>query len=270
MVHAIETASLVLILAIVMLSHVLRLSYELLHWPQWLVKHFENRRRQEITSTLEEAGFGRDVRHRLRKEMIRAKLKDASRYPDLEDRCRLMLRQCLIREKHLVGRRHSASFPYFIDLQTGSVDPEVADECAIILSGYLAGLDDTPLFDCVVGIKNGSPRIAMHFADRIEKGVALFRGKDEYKYNASVRDPATLFDGRILKDIRCLIVDDSTTGGRQVLQCVEAIGQCGGMVAGCLVLFEPIGKDARGKLAEKGVNLYSVIQMTPEETRRIS
>ena len=44
------------------------------------------------------------------------------------------------------------------------------------------------------------------------------------------------------------------------MELVENLRGCGFVVDNCLVVFEPVGKDARAKLAEKGVTLFSILE----------
>ena len=55
-----------------------------------------------------------------------------------------------------------------------------------------------------------------------------------------------------------------------MLDCVEAVRLFGAEVSCCLVLFEPIRKDAREMLEKKGVTLLSVLRLDSETVSRLS
>ena len=78
------------------------------------------------------------------------------------------------------------------------------------------------------------------------------------------------FDGSVLPNDQIILVDDSTTGGRMFSQAIEKIRASKAEVHHAFVLFEPIGKDARGRLSHSGVELHSIIQMTDDNTTHLS
>ena len=57
-----------------------------------------------------------------------------------------------------------------------------------------------------------------------------------------------------------MIVDDSTTGGKMVLDTINHLKQFKYEVNICLVVFEPRIKDAKQKLAQNDVQLVSIVK----------
>ena len=60
---------------------------------------------------------------------------------------------------------------------------------------------------------------------------------------------------------KALIVDDSTTGGRKVLDIIDDLRKYNYEITDCLVVFVPIGKNVENKLKEKNVNLHKIIEI---------
>ena len=270
--NSIHIAVVYVTFAIVAFYHVLHLFYDFFHYPKWLVKIFEAKLRDNIIKVLHEVGFDDTWRKAVQQADLNERLKKNAGYPRAHERACNLLRKWNLGAGVEVGKTTSERFPYYVDLMSASVDTNVADECANILLSYMRfeGVNQVPPFDFVVGIKGGSPLIACMFAHRIQKPVALFRGKDVHKYKKDgCWDPVSLFDGRIERNKIALIVDDSTTGGRMVLDCIQAIREAGCKVSHCLVIFEPVGKGAKELIARNDVHLISVVRMDNETMKSI-
>jgi orotate phosphoribosyltransferase len=125
------------------------------------------------------------------------------------------------------------------------------------------------VFDRVVGLKEGSPSIAIQFARKVGKSVALFRGEGEFKKDRAGGRPADLFDGEVIAGETVLIVDDSTTGGRKAMQCLDALRSIGARAANFLVLFEPLGKGARELLQAREIELIAVVSLGEAEVSKL-
>lgn len=260
--HLLHTWAAVVILAIILLHHILRLWVDFFHCPQFLVKHFRKRLKEEVRETLAEIGFDESLRERLERATLEEKLDHIGRYDDAPSRCITLLKKNITYNSVDVGSTERIVSPYFIDIMSASLDPDVADECATILASHLRSIGGHKApFDAIVGLKRGSLLIAAMLGKKLHKPVAVYRGKDDYKHTPSSQSPDLLFDGTLASGSRVLIVDDSTTGGRKVLDCVEAVRKKSCKVEKCLVLFEPIGKGARTLLMSNGVELVAVVRM---------
>jgi orotate phosphoribosyltransferase len=175
--------------------------------------------------------------------------------------------QATIRKPVTVGRTENARFSHFVDIMGVCTNPATATRIARILSTHarrtraLFGKDGQPRFDAVACPKSGSPILAYEFAKIVDKPLILF--PDQPKFEDPTSDP----HGRLDYDDaahrtdhgRALLLDDSTTGGRQMLNLAHALRQFGWDVGDCLVLFEPLGKGARQRLKENGIRLHAVV-----------
>ena len=125
------------------------------------------------------------------------------------------------------------------------------------------GTVQNPKFDLVVTPKGGSPILGYEFAKILKVPFALhtsdhekFASHNPKLYFQSVFDSFFIpNEGSI-----ALVVDDSATGGRKVLEAISALRSCGITVTDCLVLFEPTIKGVRQKLIEQGVSLHSIVE----------
>jgi orotate phosphoribosyltransferase len=270
-IHVIENVALGILIIILSTYHVLHICYQLFHWPPFMVKLHERQREQELRHVLEKLGIDEDVKHELRSTNTKSRIKKTIVCNDPKEQCARLLKDCMDKGPHQVGVSPAKTFPVYFDVMSDSLNPHLCNEYALILTSYLHEYfkNNMPVFDRVVGIKKGSPLIAYVFAEKIVKPCSIHRGKGNYKYNSAIQDVHSLFDGHIVSNEHILIVDDSTTSGNMVLECVEALRAAGCHVSHCLVLFEPLGANAREKLIKNGVNLHSVLVLDPPTMDKI-
>lgn len=257
---AIEAITLYGMVIIVGAYHLLHLLDRLLGWPHFLVRILQRRRRREVEEVLETLGIPPPARLTIASAIRSEQL---ARYNDPKNRCITLLRSCAKRGRFVVGAQNAIAFPYFVDVMSESLKAGRRDECAYIMISYLKaeGVSFEKV-DYIVGIKAGSPALALTVADKLSKPIALFRGAGQYKYNIGHPDPLALFDGSLEGKKTAVIIDDSTTGGRKAFDCIDALRLLEIKVSEFWVLFEPLGKDTRKALLElKGVTLRSVVQM---------
>jgi orotate phosphoribosyltransferase len=269
----VSSVTLFIVVLLLGIKEITSFLYEQFGWPGWLVRHFDRRREHEIERVLRHLGFGEDERLRQQHRQLREKLERARRYSgtEVERRAEALVSNALKQGSFSVGVGNVMTFPYFVDVMSASLDPMFVDECAAVLASYLwrQGSDVRGSFTKVLGLKDGSPLLAWSLARRLNMPCALFRGRQEYRYNPSLADPVNLFDGAIDRGDRLLLVDDSTTGGRKVLDCLEAVRAIGAEVPVCLVLFLPVGKNPTALLRDQGVQLHTLIEMTEPEVQRL-
>ncbi|MBA4054669.1 MAG: hypothetical protein C0490_08160 [Marivirga sp.] len=146
----------------------------------------------------------------------------------------------------------------FIDVIGASTShTRVVEYAKILNSGFNA-----ESFDVIATPKLGSPILGYEFARLNNKPFVLgvHEKVKDTDGNLGLHNfldfPTTLN----LQGKRCLIVDDSTTGGRKMIELINKLREAGCLVEHALVLFEPKGKDARGKLAAVEVDLYSLME----------
>ena len=148
----------------------------------------------------------------------------------------------------------------FLDAIAATLAPQVRSHLAACLTSHftLERQKNTNLKDVVgiVGIKRGSPWLAIEVANKLHLPVSLHRGEE--RVNVGLHNPRDVFDGELPERGRVLIVDDSITGGTMVLEAVTALRQLRVDIDSCLVLFEVIGKTGRANLAAVGVQLIGI------------
>lgn len=253
------------IIGIIAIHHVIEMLDLFFAGPKFLVRFVHRRRHREVEEVLRALGIPLDEQTRLREIHRQAR---AARYNDPRERCIQFLRKCTVSGNFIVGTRTRHAFTYFADVMSECTSRLRSEECSQILASKIrVDQIDLATIDVIVGLKRGSPMIALALAEQLGKRCVLFRGNDDYKVypDQGERDPSQLFDGDLKqRPGHALIVDDSTTGGRQVLDCVEALRVMKISVNACLVLFEPFGKGARATLQHNGVTLHSVLEMTDD------
>jgi orotate phosphoribosyltransferase len=257
------TFALVLILAV---SSALRLLAAEIGWPKWLVRHFDARRRQEIVAVVDELGIRGDVGEAMARQRLITRLDKAGAVADPVSRIEHLLAIALREGSYVVGRGNQMTFDYFIDVMSSSLRPEYAERCASALVTYLR--DRPGPENVVVGLTSGSPLLASEVARLLDLPLALYRGARDLKY----RDAAgkgEVFDGDLTRAEKVLIVDDSTTSGRKVVDCVAALRERGIEVERCVVLFQPVGKDPAAELAKNGVELIAPVILDQKTLKRI-
>ena len=165
----------------------------------------------------------------------------------------------------IVGRVESVSSEKYINLIGASVSPFKAELVARYLSTYWKNLllksdkIKTPNFDFIVTPKNGSPILGYEFAKLLNKPFALHSIEEKFKSESQAVHKNFDFLNVPQEGSLALIVDDSTTGGRMVLNVIKDLRRFGYQVTDCLVVFEPTLKNARGLLSENDVELHSIV-----------
>lgn len=163
-----------------------------------------------------------------------------------------------------VGKVRKTELSYYIDLMGHSCDPIYAVAYARLLSSYWAdcieaiNLVKNPQVDFIVTPKLGSPILGYEFAKLLKLPFILH--EEEERFDCETNDMRKKFDCAEVPKTgsRALIVDDSTTGGRMVLETIQDLRKYHYEVTECLVVFEPQQKDARKKLEQQNVNLLSI------------
>jgi orotate phosphoribosyltransferase len=147
-----------------------------------------------------------------------------------------------------------------LDAISSSLSPKIRAELTSCLgSHFLAERQkNIKLKDVVgvVGIKRGSPWLAIELANRLRFGIALHRG--EARANANNPRDCDYFDGDLPERGKVVLVDDSITGGTMVMEAIDRLKALHIEVDSCLVLFEVLGKHGRENLAAKGVQLLAI------------
>ena len=156
-------------------------------------------------------------------------------------------------------------FKSYIDLMGATTTENNARDFAGLLKTYVekSGCVDLSTIDFIVTSKLGSPILGYEFAKNVKKPLLLHSQVQKFRSNNSVYKLQQHFDTGGCTDFKgktALIVEDSTTGGRKVIEAVEHLRDNEINVYDCLVVFAPQGKEADKKLLAKHINLHCMLK----------
>ncbi|WP_010324682.1 hypothetical protein [Marinobacterium stanieri] len=190
---------------------------------------------------------------------------------DIEGTLRKILEECTINQDVGVGSTEQVKAHQYIDAMSMSTNPADAVQLARCLSSFWRKkLGDncikiqSPDFTFIVNPKGGSPILGYEFSKIMQKPFALhISGNHKFTSSNEKLKFQSCFDSKYKPkegDI-ALIVDDSATGGRKVLEAIDDLKPHGVVVTDCLVLFEPTVKNIRKKLKAQGIQLHSILEV---------
>lgn len=205
---------------------------------------------------LKELGF--DVKEK-RKELKECFTSNSS------SRVQDKLSKITIYEEVEIGKSQNGFvYPNYIDLMGSTTFKRNATDFARELNTYKETLEKKLDFDFIVTSKLGSPILGYEFANLLEVPLVLHSEEEKFRLANGGEDPRAKFDFGCIQHYtklkKALIVDDSTTGGRKVINIIKDLRKNGYEVTDCLVLFSPQGKGAEEKLAHENVVLHSILQ----------
>lgn len=156
-------------------------------------------------------------------------------------------------------------FKNYIDLMGATTNSKNAKDFAGILKSYIyeSSCIDLSKIDLIVTSKLGSPILGYEFSSNINKPFLLhsseikFRPTNSKKYKLQQK-----FDTggcKSFKNKTALIVEDSTTGGRKIIQIIKDLRENDINISECLVIFAPQGKKANAKLLAENVTLHAMM-----------
>lgn len=231
--------------------------------PGNLRKFLQLNRSDDMIETLKKLGVDVEKQNRLN-EYIKYP-KDSSK-ESIEKVTYDMINKFKINENIAIGHYRTKELKYYIDLMGATCEPQYAVYFARLLSTYWS---DTIIntnnvknckFDFVVTPKGGSSMLGYEFAKLIEKPFVLHEESERFQNRPD--DFRAFFNCSKIPQHgeTALIVDDSTTGGKMVLDTINHLKQFKYEVNICLVVFEPRIKDAKQKLAQNDVQLVSIVK----------
>ena len=159
-----------------------------------------------------------------------------------------------------VGQRRTFTAQSFIDVIGSSTNPEMARKYARILYTHLDA-ENLLDFDFIATPKDGAPLLGYEFAVLAHKPLVLgvcSKGHDSTGKSRS----HLILDYPLHMSLEArngLLIDDSTTGGRKMLDLAKALRAEGSTVSNAAVLFEPIGKGARKLLLDNDIELHTIV-----------
>jgi orotate phosphoribosyltransferase len=174
---------------------------------------------------------------------------------DLENSIKHELSDITIRKEIniVIGKASSVQTDQYIDLMGVSVNSEKSELFARYLSTYWNQLlvrheISSDEFDFVITPKNGSPILGYEFSKLVNRPFGLHTSQDKFKGTSCIHQRFD-FIHPPENGTKALIVDDSTTGGRMVIEAIDDLRKFGYVVTDCLVVFEPQLKNARELIA---------------------
>lgn len=252
-----------IVLAILGISTIIQVLEMCGFLPKKVLRWFTKNRCYETLEVLKEFGINTDI---YRSKNATVGIPKEYYKEGIEKYTQEKLNELRLEKKVSVGQVRKTELNYYIDLIGHTCNPECSVAYAKLLSSYWADVVEftqqvnNEVFDFVVTPKGGSPLLGYEFSKLLKKPFVLH--EEHERFSAETDDMRKWFDCEFVPDrgLRGLIVDDSTTGGRMVLDTIEHLRKYGYDVTDCLVVFEPQNKDARRKLSDQGVNLISIIR----------
>ena len=229
--------------------------------PKWLSTPLAKHRVADIKNVLEEMGvdFRKEKNMRLMSKLsVLVGNKD-----QLVNNTNEVIKMFLKRGDFRVGKTHQISSGEFVDLMSASCDQKEAVYIARCLSTFWSNNLQGHTIDFIATPKSGSPIIGYEFSRLLKKPLVLHECNDpKYQSQDASLEALSKFDAafELTKGMVGLIVDDSTTGGRKVLELAEDLRGLGCEVRDCLVVFAPQGKGALEKLRSSGIKLHSIVE----------
>ena len=201
--------------------------------------------RNKLDTTIEvlkDLGF--DVKEN--KEKLHKCLYDEKNIKRIEEK----LDKCKINKQVEIGKGSNGYFfSGYIDLMGACCNERTAQDFARELHTFSKKLKLN--YDFIVTSKLGTPILAYEYSKLVKKPFVLHSEEEKFRLkNENKKEVKSKFDFGILKPKKlkkALIVDDSTTGGRKVLDIIDDLRQYNYEITDCLVVFVPIGKDVENK-----------------------
>ncbi len=180
------------------------------------------------------------------------------------------LKNVTIKKKVEIGKkRNGYIFPEYIDLMGATTNERIATDFARELYTFKKEQIKEQLeFDFIVTPKLGSPILGYEFAKLEERPFVLHSDEEKFRPKDNNLDPRVKFDfgNQDFQNFKKgLIIDDSTTGGRKVINIIKDLKKYNFEVTDCLVVFAPQGKNAEKELQDNGVTLHSILKTPIKE-----
>lgn len=230
--------------------------------PSYFSKKLAKNRLTITIEVLKEMGINFNEERRFR--LLRKIPTFFYKKPDLNTTIENLIKKHIKKGVFSVGKTRQLPLEGFVDLMSGSCNPEDANLIARCLSTHWANSSQGNYkFDFVATPKSGSPFIGYEFAKILDKKIVL-HDCNEAKYHTKnpKYEQLSHIDSsfEIKSGMIALIVDDSTTGGRKVRELAKSLRALGCTVDHCLVAFAPQGKLAEEHLSSHQITLHSIVK----------
>lgn len=230
--------------------------------PSWLEKWIAKNRLETTLRALKSLGVmvawdnEKPSTHRSFSKKIRGS------EPLYKKKLKMMIEEASLGENAVeAGEKRSFTVENYVDIMGNSTNSEKAKDYARILYAYIVDESLLNNIDFIATPKEGSPILGYEVSHLLKKPLVLgvcHKGKST---SENVLSHLSLdYDIALdLREKRALLIDDSTTGGRVMLDLAAALRKDGAIVKDACVLFEPIGKNARTLLRNDNIILHAVV-----------
>jgi len=235
--------------------------------PSRISKKISLNRAEETMVVLSKLGINPD---KYSKGNVSKSIPDFIDANNLEKTLHDILKTCTIESPVGVGKTEQVRVESYIDVMSLSTDSKSAQQLARCLTSYWKqkliendGLIKNSVFDIVVTPKGGSPILGYEFSKIMETSFALhISGNHKFTSSDAALQFKSCFDSVAQPEEGsiALVVDDSATGGRKVLETIADLKAHGIVVTDCLVLFEPVVKGIRERLKTQGIQLHAIVE----------
>jgi len=210
--------------------------------PDSVVKYLVRKRLKEIIEVLNELGIRTEMHRRanLACEFGGSTMHSAT---DTVKRVASDLKTVTIATNVTVGKTEVVNAATFIDLMGATTNRVTAVLFAKHLTTHWKNLlrSNQPVgschFDFVATPKSGSPLLGYEFANLTEKPFALHLEEDKFGCAGKMIQKTFDISFKPTVGMVALVVDDSCTGGRKVVNTIKALRDHGFIVKDCLVVF---------------------------------
>jgi orotate phosphoribosyltransferase len=228
--------------------------------PPRFAKYLARNRYETVIMALQRMGVKISIEETEKKRTIVQRASEALGLsePDYKVLLRQLLSEDTFDSKVGIGNSRHFTSDKFIDVMGASTSQERCLTYAKVLNTHF----DSSGFDVIATPKSGSPILGYEFSRLIGKPFVLGAHMKVTDSQGIVGEHNYLDFPKSLTLTRkkILLVDDSTTGGRKMVELAQKLREAGAEVRTALVLFEPKGKGAREKLSTQGIELVSLTE----------
>lgn len=151
-----------------------------------------------------------------------------------------------------VGRTKHFPLRYFVDLMTASLVPEHRAVMVTLMQQHIKSAGDVEKTGALVGPKRGNCLLVTEVAQRLGLRPLLIKERPLFGRDA---------EGIAAQPKRAVIVDDISSDGDLLVDCVHRVRRMGYVVDRAYVLIDRTEGDSASVLAEVGVTLLPIVRL---------
>lgn len=237
--------------------------------PQFLRGFFERQEDQIIERVLKKTGL-LDNHDSVRQFRIALSIPPTHFTGSYQEALKEIIIEYVDTNKWLVGRDGVTEVRHFINLRSAILDSSKGETLAKILLEFIkhetSNIEQQiPIvFDCIVGNKHGSPALSYLVAQGIRGNFPLLWVSNDVHIQ---KNGETIFIEGSTSPLpqQAILIDDSTTDGRMIMDCVEHLRAKGIKINHVFLLFSRKEKDVKDRLAKIDVYLHSIWELDDED-----